>query len=205
MTCYIAVWKINVIHNIIVWKCYITCYIWFKSGAFPPSQCTCGRIWSKLKAKSVLFIYSSSGRPRALTPLERPPCQWLCPSMVLLGCLCHSLLKMNAQDEQQWREIQCKSNNCQLLFQTCSQFRSAVLHRCLSQFRNADQSLYLFFAWWILNNCKIEPSNEFCFGGYQAFATTPKSLILNKKKQLLLLMAQNLPSLKNFWAVKLSQ
>ena len=36
MTCYIAVWKIIAIHNIIVWMCYITCYIWFKPGDLPP-------------------------------------------------------------------------------------------------------------------------------------------------------------------------
>ena len=35
--------------------------------------------------------------------------------MFLLGCLYHSLLKMIAQDEQQWREIHAKSNNCQRL------------------------------------------------------------------------------------------
>ena len=35
--------------------------------------------------------------------------QWLCFSMFLLGCLCHGLLKMNAQDEQPWREIHAKA------------------------------------------------------------------------------------------------
>ena len=30
-------------------------------------------------------------------------------SSSVLGCLCHSLLKMNAQDEQQWREIHAKA------------------------------------------------------------------------------------------------
>ena len=75
----------------------------------PPPQCACARICSKLKAKRVLFIYSSSGRPSASTPLERPRRQWPRPSMVLLGCLCHSLLKMNAQDEQQWLEIYAKA------------------------------------------------------------------------------------------------
>ena len=111
MTCYIAVWKINVMHNIIVWMCYITCYIWFKSGAPPPlMHVTCARICSKLKAKHVLFIYSSSGRPSASTPFKHPPRQWSSPSMVPLGCLCHNLLKMNAQDEQPWREILLQSS-----------------------------------------------------------------------------------------------
>ena len=40
MTCYIAFWKISVIHNIIVWMCYITCYKWFKSGALPQGKGT---------------------------------------------------------------------------------------------------------------------------------------------------------------------
>ena len=84
MTCYIAVWKINVIHNIIVWMCYITCYIWFKSGAPPPPNCACARICSKLKAKRVLFIYSSSARPSASTPFKRPPHEWQRPSMFFL-------------------------------------------------------------------------------------------------------------------------
>ena len=56
VTCYIAVWKINVIHNIIVWMCYTACYIWFKSGALPPPpQCAYARICSKLKVYLLLI------------------------------------------------------------------------------------------------------------------------------------------------------
>ena len=97
--------------------------IWCPSPPTPTPQCACARICSKLKAKRVLFIYSSSGRPSASTPFERPRRQWPRPSMVLLGCLCHSLLKMNAQDEQPWREMHAKAINvsfCKSSKDTCN-------------------------------------------------------------------------------------
>ena len=61
MTCYIAVWKINVIHTIIVWMCYITCssYIWFKSGAFPPPQM---HLRADLQQIESLFIPHQAGQ-----------------------------------------------------------------------------------------------------------------------------------------------
>ena len=111
MTCYIAVWKINVIQNDrlnVLQNMLYMIQIWCPPLP-PPPKCACTQICSKLKAKHVLFIYSSSGRPSASTRLERPPRQWPRPSMVLLGCLCHSLLKMNAQDEQLWQEIHAKA------------------------------------------------------------------------------------------------
>ena len=110
MTCYIAIWKINVIHNIIVWNLNVLhnmlymIQIWCPSPP-PPNELA---LWlaANWKQSVFCFFYSSSGRPSASARLPR---QSLRPSMVLLGCLCHSLLKMNAQDEQQWREIHAKA------------------------------------------------------------------------------------------------
>ena len=81
--------------------------IWCPSPTPPPTPNALARGGGF--AANWKFIYSSSGRPSASTPFERPPRQWPRPSMVLLGCLCHSLLKMNAQDEKQWWEIHAKA------------------------------------------------------------------------------------------------
>ena len=113
MTSCIAVWKINIIHNIIVWMWYIACYIWFKSSALPsplppggdsnpphPPQCACAQICSKLKVYLLLIRQG-----KRLNTLQASSSSVAAP--------------FDAQDEcSRWTTVArdtCKSNDCQLL------------------------------------------------------------------------------------------